>query len=374
MRHAAELAERGRGTTAPNPCVGAVLVQDGRVAAEGWHQRYGGPHAEVECLADAARRGVDPADCALFVTLEPCNHQGKTPPCSRAVLKAGVREVYIGAMDPTEQASGGAAFLAANGVAVHAGVEEALCRDLIADFTVWRTTDRPYVYLKLAGTLDGRIATREGHSKWITCAESRAAVHTLRALCGAVIVGGNTLRADDPRLNVRRAEVRGRDPLAVVVTSRLPEAGEDYFLLRERPAETIFWTTADAADSDRARALARRGVRVWALPPDGADGLDLAAGLARLRGECRAWYALCEGGGRLALRLTAGGLMDEFRFYVAPKILGDAEATPLFAGRAPRTMDQALGLRLADVRASGEDALLVLRPRREGEDDVHGSD
>ncbi|WP_461208510.1 bifunctional diaminohydroxyphosphoribosylaminopyrimidine deaminase/5-amino-6-(5-phosphoribosylamino)uracil reductase RibD [Desulfocurvus sp. DL9XJH121] len=365
MRHAAELAVRGRGPTAPNPCVGAVLVRDGLVVAEGWHERYGGPHAEVNCLANARERGVDPGDCALFVTLEPCNHQGKTPPCSKAVYKAGVREVYVGAMDPTPQAGGGAAWLAERGVAVHTGVEEGLCRDLIADFLAWQATDRPYVYLKLASTLDGRIATRSGHSKWITCPESRAEVHALRALCGAVIVGGGTFRADDPRLNVRRDDVKGADPLAVVVTGNLPEARADFFLLRERPTETIFWTTREAAASDAARALEKRGVRVWALPGARGGGLDLAEGLARLRTECGVWHALCEGGGNLALRFVESGLMDEFQLYVAPKILGDEQAAPLFSGRAPETMDQALGLRLADVRMSGEDTLLTLRPARE---------
>ena len=363
MRHAAQLAERGRGATAPNPCVGAVLVQDGQVVAEGWHKRCGGPHAEVNCLADARERGVAPAECALFVTLEPCNHHGKTPPCSKAVLAAGIREVYVGAMDPNPKAMGGAQFLREHGVTVHTGVEKALCTDLVTDFLTWQFADRPYVYVKMAGTLDGRIATRTGHSKWITCAESRAAVHELRARCGAVVVGGGTLRADDPRLNVRRDEAReGVDPLAVVVTSHLPGAGDDFFLVRERAAETIFWTTAQAAASDDARRLADLGVRVWTLAPHPDDGLDLAQGLERLRTECGVWHVLCEGGGTLALRFVESGLMDELHLYTAPKILGDAQAAPLFAGREPETMDQALGLRLTGVRMSGEDALMTLRP------------
>ncbi len=171
--------------------------------AGGWHRRYGGPHAEPECLADARAKGVDPAGCTLYVTLEPCNHHGKTPPCTRAILEAGVREVVVGTADPNPVAGGGADFLRANGVAVRLGVEEALCRELIADFLVWQRTDRPYVYLKLASTLDGRIATRTGHSRWISGPESRAAVHALRARCQAVIVGGGPLRADAPRLPVR---------------------------------------------------------------------------------------------------------------------------------------------------------------------------
>lgn len=364
MRHAAALAERGRGATAPNPCVGAVLVLDGMVVAEGWHQRFGGPHAEPNCLADARSKGVDPADCALFVTLEPCNHHGKTPPCSHAVAEAGVKTVYVGCADFNPHAEGGAEYLRNHGVEVVMGVEEELCRDLVADFRAWQTTDRPYLFLKMATTLDGKIATRTGHSKWITGEESRADVHRLRALCQAVIVGGGTLRADDPRLNVRRAEPGRAQPLAVVVTTNLPGADEDLFLLRERADETIFWTSEEAATSPKGKALAVLGCRVWALPrsADG-EGLELSRGLARLREEAHAWYALCEGGGTLALRFLEAGLMDEFRLYVAPRIVGDEEAVNLFSGRAPETMDQALDLRCAGTRASGEDTLITYRPK-----------
>lgn len=362
MRHAAELARRGRGATAPNPCVGAVLVRDGRIVAEGWHRAYGGPHAEPECLADARERGVDPADCALFVTLEPCNHHGKTPPCSHAVHEAGVRTVYVGTLDPNPVAEGGAAYLRARGVTVHTGVEQQLCRDLTADFRTWQSTDRPYVYLKLAATLDGRIATRTGHSKWISGPESRAAVHALRARCGAVVVGGGTFRADDPRLTVRDAGHEGAQPLAVVVTSRLPEADAPFHLLAERAEQTIFWTTQDAAATPRADALRRLGCRVWAVSGPGEDRPDPARGLALLRAECGVHYVLCEGGGSLALSFLDAGLMDEYRHFVAPKILGDAEARSLFSGRAPETMDHALTLRLAETRTSGDDMLLVYRP------------
>lgn len=381
MRQAAALARLGRGATAPNPCVGALLVREGEVLAQGWHQRYGGPHAEPQCLADARAKGVDPAGCTLYVTLEPCNHQGKTPPCTRAILEAGIGEVVAGMADPNPVAGGGADFLRAHGVAVRLGVEEALCRDLVADFLVWQRTDRPYVYLKLASTLDGRIATRTGHSRWISGPESRAAVHALRARCQAVIVGGGTLRADDPRLTVRLpgdVPAPGPQPLAVVITRALP-GPDDCALTRERPGETIFWTDETGAAGGRADALRARGCRVWALPPaaplrapappagaPAAPGLDLGAGLARLRAECAAWYVLCEGGGSLALSFLHAGLMDEFRLFVAPKVLADGQARPLFDGLAPQTMDQALALRWAEARPSGEDVLLIYRPREDG--------
>ena len=204
MARAVELAVRGKGTTAPNPCVGAVLVRDGAVVAEGWHMRCGGPHAEVNCLADAGAKGVDPSACALYVTLEPCNHHGRTPPCTMAVLEAGVPEVVVGAGDPNPKvAGGGAEFLRQRGVRVRQGVLGQACRDLIADFLVWQFTGRTFNTLKMAATLDGRIAARNGHSAWVSGPESREMVHELRARVDAVVVGGGTLRQDNPRLTAR---------------------------------------------------------------------------------------------------------------------------------------------------------------------------
>jgi len=365
MLRAVALARRGRGATAPNPCVGALLAQGGEVLARGWHTACGAPHAEVECLADARNKGVDPASCDLYVTLEPCNHHGRTPPCTEAVLAAGIRRVFVGAADPnTTVAGGGITRLREAGVEVVENVAGQACRDLIADFRVWNETDRPYVHVKLAATLDGRIATRTGHSKWITGPESRACVHALRADCGAVMVGGETFRADDPQLTARPDDdTPVKQPLAVVVTSRLPKAGDDYHLLRERPADTIFWTTAQAAASDAAEALRTLGCAVWDLEPGQGGGLNLAQGLTRLRAERTVRRVLCEGGGRLALSLLDAGRMDEFWLFIAPRILGDEAARPLFAGRAPETMDQALDLRVAQTSRHGDDVRLVLRPR-----------
>ena len=368
MRQARDLAQRGRGATAPNPCVGAVLVRGGQAVAEGWHTACGQPHAEVECLADAARKGVDPADCTLVVTLEPCNHHGRTPPCTEAVLGAGIPRVVVGTLDPNpEVAGGGAARLRAAGVEVVEDVCGLECRDLIADFTIWKTTDRPYVVLKLAATLDGKIATASGHSRWVSCPECREEVHRLRGISHAVLVGGNTFRADDPRLTARPGgTLAARQPLAVVVSTRLPQPQKDYTLLRERPGDTMFWTTEAAAAGPVAEALRDRGCRVWGLPP-GEGGLDLGPGLARLRAEHGCLYVLCEGGGALALSLLRQGRMDELRLYSAPKIVGDPAAPGLFTGLTPETMDQAIALRLAEVGRLGADARLVYRPLGPGD-------
>ncbi|MBD5416392.1 MAG: bifunctional diaminohydroxyphosphoribosylaminopyrimidine deaminase/5-amino-6-(5-phosphoribosylamino)uracil reductase RibD [Desulfovibrio sp.] len=367
MREAMALARRGRWHTAPNPMVGAVLVRDDEVVARGWHHGAGQPHAEVECLRDAAERGVAPASCTLVVTLEPCCHHGKTPPCTDAILAAGIRRVVYGFRDPNPVAGGGAALLAGAGLEVIGPVLESECRDLVADFLVWQTTERPYVLLKLAATLDGRIATRNGVSQWISGPESRGKVHGLRAgiglAGGAVLVGGGTFRADDPQLTARDVdEAPPRQPLACVITSRLP-APDGARLVRERPEETVFFVTPAGAASAEAQALRAIGVRVFALGASPGGVPHFSTMLRILRQELGCLYVLCEGGSYLALGLLEAGLVDEFHLHLAPLILGDAEARPLFAGRSPLDLEEGLRLRLCGLERCGEDAHLLLRPR-----------
>ena len=379
MLQAVALAGKARWKTCPNPCVGALLVKDGRVVAEGWHKGAGQPHAEAEAFEDARQKGVHPADCTLVVTLEPCSHHGKTPPCTDAVLAAGVKHVVVGALDPNPAASGGAELLRSKGVTVDTGVAERECLDVIDDFIIWQTSALPYTLLKLASTLDGRIATRTGHSKWISSPETRKRVHFIRRHMQAILIGGNTFYQDDPRLTCRLGDdpeaLNSREcpeqPLAVVVTSRLPEAGLSMHLLKERAESTIFWTTVAAAASPKAEALRRKGVRVLGLsshPRISARGhgmraeLDLSEGLLSLRKEYNCHYVLCEGGGRLGLSLLDKGLARELHLHMAPKILGDNEATPLFDGRAPMNIDEALQLRITDAMPSGDDIMITLRP------------
>jgi diaminohydroxyphosphoribosylaminopyrimidine deaminase / 5-amino-6-(5-phosphoribosylamino)uracil reductase len=363
MLQAVELAERGRGKTAPNPCVGALLVSpEGRVLAEGWHKGYGMAHAEVEAIADARAKGIDPSGAVLVVTLEPCNHHGKTPPCTQAILDAGIRKVVVGARDPNPTvAGGGVERLEANGVEVVAGVAEQECLDLIADFLVFKTTERPYLYLKLACTLDGRIATRTGDSRWVSGPASREEVHRLRGRVQAVLVGGRTFRADDPRLTCRMAGV-SRQPLAVVVTSRLPIAESSCRLLRDRPSETIFLVPENALHEAFAEDLEQAGCRIWPLPERSPGTIDLRRGLVRLRRELHCSYVLCEGGGALATTLAEQGLVDELWVFQAPKVLGDAKAPSLFSGRESAVMDDCLRWRRTAVRPSGEDLWMTFRP------------
>ncbi len=370
MRHAIGLAKQGRAHVYPNPTVGAVLVRNGLVVAEGWHKIYGGPHAEVVCLQDAKEKNIDPSECTLVVTLEPCNHHGKTPPCTEAIVKAGIKHVVFGLRDTNVKAAGGAEYLESQGVKVESGVEEQLCHDLVADFLCWREKKRPYVLLKLASTLDGRIATRTGQSQWVSGESSRHKVQIMRKeiaqVGGAIMIGGGTFRDDNPRLTVRYPEgEEGPQPLACIVTSRLPVVNLENNILQTRPKDAIFFSTPAGAASPTAKALMERGARVWSqAPQSGAVRLpQLDVLLFRLFEELNCPYVLCEGGGKLAMSLLELGLVDEFHIHLAPRILGDNEAKPLFDGKSPSNMSEALSLRITEYEMHGEDIHIVLRPK-----------
>ncbi len=362
MREAVNLARLGKGLTAPNPCVGALLVNaGGQVMARGWHQCYGQAHAEVNALEDAVNQGLEPSDLSLVVTLEPCSHQGKTGPCAQAVLAAGIRRVFIGTLDPNPQASGGAAFLRAHGLEVITGVEEELCRDLIADFCCWQRTDRPYTILKMATTLDGKIATRTGDSAWVSSEESRHAVHELRAQAQAVLVGGQTFWADNPALTCRLDCFDTEQPLAVVLSSRLPEPDADFQLLRDRPHQLVFLTGKAVASSLAAQKLRAKGVQVQGVETC-ARGISLADAFAWLRRKQNVFTLLIEGGGGLGLSCLEQGCVDEVQLFVAMKVLGDDQGRSVFSGRNVQSMRECLNMQLVQQATCGPDLWLRLKP------------
>lgn len=361
MQRAIELAYRGRGETAPNPCVGAVLVRDGAILAEGYHTRYGALHAERECLADARAKGVDPAGLTMYVTLEPCNHQGKTPPCTQGLIEAGVGKVVIGTRDPNPVAAGGVEVLQSHGIEVVTGIREQECRDLIADFLLWQHSQSPYNILKMAATLDGKIASSRNEPEPVSSPESFARVHNLREMVGAVVVGGNTFYADNPSLTCRRKGLPADfvQPLAVVVSSRLPKDPTRHSLLSKRPEKTIFMTTEQAARSADADRLRERGTSVWPLPGE-QGGLSLSTGFERLRYDKGCHYTLCEGGGRFAMALIEQGLADELVHFVTPRILGDNAAPSAYSGRDSVTMTDTYNFRIARMGQTGDDIMLTL--------------
>lgn len=365
MAKAITLARRGRFAVCPNPMVGALLLDGAKIVAQGYHTRAGAPHAEIECLRDAGLRGVDARGKTMVVTLEPCRHYGKTPPCVDALLEAGIGGLVYGAHDPNPDAAGGAEILAQRGIAVAGPVLEQECNDLLAEFRIWMATGRPYVILKLASTLDGRIATRTGHSQWVSSEGSRQAVQKFRAgigdAGGAILIGGGTFRSDNPALTARGGGMK-RQPLACILTSRLPMPGADFKLLHERPQEVIFFASPAAAASTTADSLRKTGCKVFALGPDARQKPDFAAMFRFLRQEMGCYYVLCEGGGHLALSLLEAGFMDEFHLHMAPIILGDADARPLFEGRMPLNINDALGLRLCAANIRHGDLHVILRP------------
>ena len=358
MARAVEIAERGRGAVEPNPCVGAVLTTPDRVPiAEGWHERSGGPHAEAHALraAGEAARGA-----TLFVTLEPCCHHGKTPPCADAVIAAGVRRVAIGTGDPAPHvAGGGVARLRAAGVDVEVGVLRAECRALAAPFFKQQAVGLPWVIAKWAMTLDGRTAARPGAPSAISGAASRALTHRWRGECGAVVVGAGTARADDPHLGARPEEFGGppavRTPLRVVVGSR-GELAADSTLARTPEVGPVLVTALPDAPPAGLPDHASRLV----LPPDPSDAarVDPAALLDELaaRGVFRVFL---EGGGRTAGHWFDRGLIDEVRAFIAPVLSSGADAPTPLAGRGRDAVDRLHGVRVeplgdGDVRIAGQ--------------------
>src|SRR5262245_22463526 len=319
MGRALELAERGRGYVEPNPLVGAVVVRDGRLAGEGWHRRYGEAHAEVHALAAAgeAARGA-----TLYVTLEPCCHHGKTPPCTDAVLRAGVARVVAAIADPFPQVAGqGAALLRAAGVAIEFGVCEAEARRLNAPYLKLLTTGLPYVIAKWAMTLDGKIATRTGDSRWISNESSRRRVHELRGRMDAIVVGIGTVLADDPLLTAR--PTGPRIPTRVILDSaaRTPLTSQLSHTARETP--TLIVSTS-AAPASQQEALQAAGCEILTLPAV-EKRVSIAALLAEL-GRRQMTNVLIEGGAEVLGSFLDADAIDEVHVFVAPLLVGGAEA------------------------------------------------
>ncbi len=364
MARALQLAERGRYTTDPNPRVGCVIVRDGRVVGEGWHRKAGEPHAERIALAaaGAAARGA-----TAYVTLEPCSHHGRTPPCADSLVEAGVARVVAAMQDPNPLVAGaGLARLRAAGIEVTAGVLEPAAQALNPGFLRRMVSGRPYVRCKLAMSLDGRTAMASGESQWITGADARRDVQRLRARSSAVLTGVDTVLADDPSLNVRLApaELPGvetldylRQPLRVVLDSRLRTPPTARLL--GLPGRTLVVCAAPAA-ARAADALRAAGAEVLAVAGDGRP--DLGAVLAALaRREVN--EVLVEAGPTLAGAFAAAGLFDEIWLYAAPHLMGDG-ARGLFHLPGITAMRQRLPLQIEDVRMVGRDLRLRLRPAK----------
>ncbi len=363
MRRAIELAERGAGAVAPNPLVGAVVVREGRVIGEGWHRRFGEAHAERNALAACTE---DPAGATMYVTLEPCCHFGHQPPCVEAIIAARLRRVVIGCGDPNPKvAGGGVRRLREAGVEVTENVLADECRAQNRVFMHYITRHTPYVTLKYAMTLDGKIAAYTGSSKWITGAAAREHVQRQRALNQAIMVGRGTVQADDPQLTCRLPGAPS--PLRIICDSGLNTSPEANVVRTAREVPTLFATCCN--DTAKIARLEQAGCRVWQITP-GADGRpDPAELMRRLAAEGIASLIL-EGGAELAWSLLAAGLVQRVQAYIAPLLLGGAAAKGPLGGQgfaAP-----AAGVRLQNLvwQRLGEDILLEADVAKEA-GDVH---
>jgi len=354
MKHALALAGRGAGKTSPNPMVGAVVVRNGRIVGEGYHSRAGGPHAEILALR---RAGARARGATLYVTLEPCCHYGRTPPCTDAILASGVRRVVAGMKDPNPRVQGGGfRILKRAGLALETGILEAECLRLNETFIKFIRTGRPFVISKTALSLDGKIATAGGESQWISGPAARRYVHRLRSRVDAILVGAGTVLKDDPRLTARvQNRRRARQPARVVL-----DAGEQIALtarvFQRAIRERVIYVTGRTPSRGRLRKLEARGVTVWCGPVRGGR-IDLPALMARL-GKEGITSVLLEGGGELNAGALHAGIVDKLVWFVAPILLGGKAAPGPLGGPGLRRLRSAWKLRRWSHQRVGTDLLI----------------
>jgi len=368
LKLALRLARRGYGATSPNPMVGAVLVKRGQIIGRGWHRKAGGPHAEIEALRDAQKRGHHPKGATLFVTLEPCCTHGRTPPCTEAIIAAGIKRVVIGATDPNPQHAGkGFKILRRAGISVTHGILADDCARLNETFNHWIVERTPFVTVKAAMTLDGKIATASGESKWITGEQARAHGQYLRQGSDAILVGVNTILADDPSLTFRKrkAESGKRKQLRRIVLDSRARTPVTAKVVSDEFAALTTILVGKSAPKNRVAALANR-VNVLIAPAANSklktknSKLNLPWLMKKLGAES-VTSLLVEGGGEVNASFLLGGLAQRVAFFYAPKILGGRDARKAVAGDGAKSLSEVIQLRDVEWRRLGEDLLLTAR-------------
>ncbi|RLB15874.1 MAG: bifunctional diaminohydroxyphosphoribosylaminopyrimidine deaminase/5-amino-6-(5-phosphoribosylamino)uracil reductase RibD [Deltaproteobacteria bacterium] len=357
MRRALAQARKGLGRTSPNPAVGAVIVRDGNILSRGYHRRAGAPHAEIEALN---KLGGKAPGATMYVTLEPCNHVGRTPPCTQAIIRSGIRRVVIGMRDPNPGVRGGGApFLAEHDIEVKLGVLEAECREVNEGFVKHVSTGRPFVMVKSAQTLDGWTATAGGDSKWITNERSRGYVHELRNQADAIMVGVGTILADDPQLTCRLKRGTGKDPLRIVIDTHLRTPLNARILTQDSPAGTIL--VAGPRVKKSVILDFEKGKNEVVICPTQQGRIDLAA-LLDILGRRMITRLFVEGGAGIVGSLLRRRLVDKFYIFKAPKVLGGGDGKPMADGSGPRMMKKSISLRNLRVRRFDDDILVIGYP------------
>ena len=354
MTAAIRLARKGRGMVSPNPQVGAVIVQGNKIVGSGYHHFYGGPHAEVYALKKARERarGAD-----LYINLEPCCHHGKTPPCTDALIKSGIRRVFIGISDPNPLVSGrGIRKLRKAGIEVETGILQKECRLLNEAFIKYITRKIPFAVLKLAATLDGKIATATGDSRWISGDDARRLVHRLRSEADAVLVGSGTVLADDPQLTARHySGAHRKNPVRIIVDSRLRTPLSSQVLRTAHEIKTIIATTQQAPKSKIAK-IKQCGAEVLVVPSRN-NRVDLKRLMRHLAAQGIA-YVLIEGGSELSAAALHDGIVDKVLFFYAPKIIGGAHARSMVGGKGVPRISDAISLTDVHYKKIGKDILV----------------
>jgi diaminohydroxyphosphoribosylaminopyrimidine deaminase/5-amino-6-(5-phosphoribosylamino)uracil reductase len=357
MQEALRQARKGLGRTSPNPAVGAVIVRNGKAIATGYHRRAGLPHAEINALKEA---GTKAAGATLYVTLEPCNHYGRTPPCTEAILRSGIKRVVIGMRDPNPDVTGGGCeFLRDKGIEVKPDVLEAECAQLNEVFLKFVTSRRPFVIVKSALTLDGWAATSTGNSKWVTNERSRQFVHRLRDRVDAVMVGVGTVLTDDPLLTTRLIRGRGRDPSRIVVDTHLRIPPNAKILHHDSYSNTLIAVGA-GVQRKKMEKFRREGVSIITCPTK-RNMIDLGA-LMDILGKNSVTSLLVEGGASLIGSMLRERLIDKFFIFKSSKILGGDDGIPMASGPGAKSMDQCAVLRDIRTKRFGDDLLIIGYP------------
>ncbi|MEA3428612.1 MAG: bifunctional diaminohydroxyphosphoribosylaminopyrimidine deaminase/5-amino-6-(5-phosphoribosylamino)uracil reductase RibD [Thermodesulfobacteriota bacterium] len=353
MKMALALAIKGQGFTSPNPMVGAVIVKHGKVVGKGYHKAAGEAHAEINAINDAQALA---RDATLYVTLEPCNHTGRTPPCSVKIVEAGIKHVVVAMSDPNPNVTGGGIdYIKNHGITVTSGVCENEAKRLNEAYIKYVTTKRPFVIIKCAATLDGRIATKTGDSRWVSGDESRIYVHRLRHNVDAVMVGINTVKQDDPALTVRLNDMKALDPTRIILDTNLTIFEEAKVLRLNSNSDTII-ISGNSVSEDKKNVIEALGAKVIQAPA--RDGMiDLDQLMDRL-GGLGITSLLIEGGSSVIASALKAGIVDKVIFFYAPKILGGDDGIPVCKGSGPALMNECIPVKDIHVRRFGDDVMI----------------